>query len=158
PPSPQARTRVVEVLARALNAKNESTGRRKVMAAIGDEDWRGRVRAAVVQAGADPVPAATGREALRRLREAADIDLILLDSTLPDPGLAPLLGQLRADVFSANIPVVLVAVPEGRVGRDLALRYRTAKARLDYLHSATRAYRQALTAVNSEQASRAQEI
>ncbi len=158
PPSPQAKTRLVEVLARALQAKNESTGRRKVMAAIGDEDWRNRVRAAVAQAGADPVAVATGRDALRRLREASDIDLILLDSTLPDPGLAPLLGQLRADVFSANIPVVLAAVPEGHVGRDMALRYRIAKARLDSLHGATRAYRQALAAVNAEQAARAEEI
>jgi CheY-like chemotaxis protein len=149
---------MIEVLARALSAKNEDTGKRKVMAAIGDEDWRGRVRTAVAQAGADPVPVATGRDALRRLRAAADVDLILLDSTLPDPGLASLLGQLRADVFSANVPVVLVAVPEGRAGRDLALRYRAAQARLNYLNDTTRTYRQALAHVNAEQADRAQEI
>jgi CheY-like chemotaxis protein len=158
PPSPQAATRLVEILARALSAKNEDTGRRKVMAAIGDEDWRDRVRAAVAQAGADPVPVATGRDALRRLRAAADIDLILLDSTLPDPGLASLLGQLHADVFSANVPVVLVAVPEGHPSRDLAVRYRAAQLRLNYLNDSTRTYRQALKQVNDEHAERAQEI
>jgi CheY-like chemotaxis protein len=157
-PSPPAATRLVEVLARALAAKNEDTGRRKVMAALGDEDWRGRVRAAVAQAGADPVPVETGRDALRRLRAAADIDLILLDSTLPDPGLAPLLGQLRADVYSANVPVVLIAVPEGRAGRDLALRYRAAQARLRVIHDSTRSYRKALADVDAEYADRAREI
>src|SRR5262249_50659508 len=44
-----------------------------------------------------------------RAGEAADIDLLLLDADLPDPGLAPLLGQLRADANVGQLPVVLTA-------------------------------------------------
>jgi hypothetical protein len=49
---------------------------------------------------------------MRRLNEAADIDLVLIDADLPDPGLAQLLGQLRSDINTGLLPVVVLAPPE----------------------------------------------
>ena len=39
----------------------------------------------------------TGRDVLRRLKAKADVDAVVIDSVLPNPGLASLLAQLRAD-------------------------------------------------------------
>jgi CheY-like chemotaxis protein len=154
PPAPRTAARVVEVLARALAAEKTAAGRRKVLVAVGDEDWRTRVRQAVEQAGAEAVPVETGRQAMRRLRAAADVDAVLLDSTLPDPGLASLLAQLRADTDVGRLPVLLAAVPESPKSQDLATRYRTARQRLGVITDSTRAYREALRALDEEHAAR----
>jgi hypothetical protein len=146
-------TRIVEVLARALvPARAADAGRRKVLVAVGEERWRDRVRQAVEKAGGAPVTAANGREAMRKLRAEGDIDAVLLESTLPLPGLAQLLAQMRADVDVARVPVLLAAVPESREARDLLVRYRAGQERLDGLAEAVRPYREQVRALNEKKA------
>jgi CheY-like chemotaxis protein len=72
----------------------------------------------------------SGRDLLRRLDEAADIDVLLIDSTLPDPGLVLLLAQLRADRNGGLLPV-LVTAPGGEEAnlRPLTERYQEERQR-----------------------------
>jgi len=114
-----ATTRVVEILRRAVAAippsgaeKDQAEGQRpKVMVGYFNEDIRNRVAAAVAAAGYDAVPVASGREIMQRLGQASDIALLLFEEGLPNPGLAQLLGQLRADRFASQLPILLSAAP-----------------------------------------------
>lgn len=106
-----ATTRVVEVLRRALAAEPEARQRPKVLLGYFNEDIRNRVALAVGAAGYQTVPVATGRELMQRLGQASDIALILFEEQLPNPGLAHLLGQLRADRFAGQLPILLTAAP-----------------------------------------------
>jgi CheY-like chemotaxis protein len=111
-PSPRAAVRVVDVLRRALAAEPNAPKRiAKVLVGYFAPDQLDRVAVAVTQAGFEPVTVRTGKDALRRLNQAADIDLILIDAELPDPGLYSLLGQLRADTNAGRLPVLLTVSP-----------------------------------------------
>jgi CheY-like chemotaxis protein len=116
--SQAAAGRVVEVLRRVLAAEPAAANVPKVLVAFPTPEYAGRVAGAVRSAGFEPVTATTGREVMRRLGQAADIDLLLIDAALPDPGLAGLLGQLNADVHAGHLPIILTAAPE----REGALR------------------------------------
>ncbi|MEP7011888.1 MAG: response regulator [Acidobacteriota bacterium] len=59
------------------------------------------------------VYAADGREALDRLREHPDIDLILLDINMPNMTGLEFLAEMRADGANAEIKVVIIST-EGR--------------------------------------------
>jgi CheY-like chemotaxis protein len=109
-PAPSAAARAVEIFRRAI-AGDEMP---KVLVADMNEDRANAVAAAVKKAGYEPVIVRTGREALHRLTEAADIDALLIDAGTPDPGLTYLLGQLRADVNVGLLPVIVTA-PADRV-------------------------------------------
>jgi hypothetical protein len=114
-------TRIVEVLRRALAAEPEVRQRPKVLIGYFNEDIRNHIAAAVTAAGYDPVAVATGREMMLRLSQASDIALLLIEDDLPNPGLAPLLGQLRADRFAAHLPILLTATRnEERLRRNMA--------------------------------------
>jgi hypothetical protein len=143
PPSSQASQRVLEILARNLAVAGTASLKPKAIVASGDDDSRRTIITAVTNAGYEPVPVATGRDALRRLGAANDISAIVLESTLPDPGLASLLGQFRADVNASRLPVVLIAVPDNAETRDLLVKYRAERERLDFLVRKTGAYRKA---------------
>lgn len=106
-----ATTRVVEVLRRALAAEPEAKQRPKVLIGYFNEDIRNRVALAVGAAGYQTVPVGTGRELMQRLGQASDIALILFEEQLPHPGLAQLLGELRADRFASQLPILLTAAP-----------------------------------------------
>jgi CheY-like chemotaxis protein len=113
--SARASVRVVEILRRALAADPGppvASVKPKVLIGYFDQDQAARVASAVASAGFEPVKASTGRAVLQRLSNAADIELILIDAGLPDPGLDYLIAQLRADVNAGLIPVVLTAPPE----------------------------------------------
>ena len=77
-----------------------------------DEDIGNQVADAVKKSGYDPIQVRTGRDVLKRLNQAADVDLVLIDEALPDPGLASLLAQLRADFHYGRVPVVLTVAKE----------------------------------------------
>jgi CheY-like chemotaxis protein len=121
-PSP-AGARIVEVLRRTLAAEPEpgAAAAPRVLVAHFDVDTGSAIARAVRQAGfqvgQDDV-VRTGREVLRRLGEAADIDVLLIDSALPNPQLNYLIAQLRADHHSGLLPV-LVLTP---LDRELATR------------------------------------
>jgi CheY-like chemotaxis protein len=99
------RARIVEILGRTLAA--DATPR--AIVADGNVD-RGQELAHVVQAGGfDPVVKSNGRDVLRRLHEAADIDVVIVDAGIPESPLPYLLAQLRGDVNFGLLPVIIVA-------------------------------------------------
>lgn len=59
------------------------------------------------------VHALDGREALQKLGEHADIDLILLDINMPHMNGLEFLAQVKADAAMAQIPVVIIST-EGK--------------------------------------------
>lgn len=74
-----------------------------------NEDVRNAVAAALAAAGYEPIKVTTGRELMQRLGQSSDIALLLFEEELPMPGLANLLGQLRADTFASRLPILLTA-------------------------------------------------
>ena len=85
--------------------------RPKVLIGYFNDDIRNRVAAAIAAAGFETIGVSTGREMMQRLGKASDIDLLFFEENLPQPGLAQLLGQLRADRFAAQLPILLTAAP-----------------------------------------------
>ena len=59
------------------------------------------------------VYAADGRQALDRLQEHPDIDLVLLDVNMPNMNGLEFLAQLRSDGTRADLPVIIIST-EGR--------------------------------------------
>jgi CheY-like chemotaxis protein len=71
----------------------------------------------------------TGKEALRRLNEAADIDAVIVDHNVPDPLLPYFLGQVRSDLNSGLLPVLVITPPD----REASLSKMTERYRNVYL-------------------------
>ena len=59
------------------------------------------------------VYALDGRQALERLREHPDVDLVLLDVNMPNMNGLEFLAELRADGTRADLPVIIIST-EGR--------------------------------------------
>jgi len=115
-----ATTRVVEILRRAVAAEPEARQRPKVLIGYFNEDLRNRIATLVAAAGYDAVAVGTGREMMQRLGQASDIALLLFEEELPNPGLAQLLGQLHADRFASQLPILLTAaLPRGDIAGRL---------------------------------------
>jgi hypothetical protein len=112
----RATTRVVEVLRRAVAAEPVVREPAKVLVGYFNEDVRNGVAAAVAAAGYEPIKVSTGREMLQRLAQASDIALLIFEEELPHPGLAALLGQLNADTYSSQLPVLLTTAAARREG------------------------------------------
>jgi DNA-binding response OmpR family regulator len=107
-PAPAVAARVVDVLRRAI----ATDGNARALIADPNEDRGHEVARAVRRAGYQPVVVQTGRDALRRLAEAADIDVLLIDAGIIDPMLPYLLAQLRADVDVGLLPVLVTTTPD----------------------------------------------
>jgi CheY-like chemotaxis protein len=105
--SPPATTRIVEVLRRTAAAEPVS----KILIADANRQRAMLVADAVKKAGFEPVVATSGHDALRQLKEAADIDAVLIDRDIPDPQLRDLLAQLRADVNVGLLPIIITEAP-----------------------------------------------
>ncbi len=131
----QTTTRVVDILRRALAANPGAPlgVRPKVLVGYFDEDQANRAAAAVTAAGFEAIKVNTGRALMQRLGQAADIDLILMDEALPDPGLNLLLGQIRSDVHASQLPLVVTVRAE--IGPDFRDQARS-RARVADLWSA----------------------
>jgi CheY-like chemotaxis protein len=112
PAPPVAAARVVDVLTRMVAAEPLAAARPKVLIAHAKEEVTTPAMQALQQSGFQPAVAHTGREVLQRLNAAADIDLLILDADLPDPGLASLLGQVRSDINSGLLPIVVLVGPD----------------------------------------------
>jgi CheY-like chemotaxis protein len=63
-------------------------------------------------AGYEAETAATGKDLMRRLKDRADIDAIILDSELPYPPLPDTIASLRYDVHLGLLPVRIVYTPD----------------------------------------------
>ena len=59
------------------------------------------------------VYASDGRQALDRLQDHADIDLVLLDINMPNMNGLEFLAEMRADPARADLPVIIIST-EGR--------------------------------------------
>ena len=59
------------------------------------------------------VYASDGRQALDRLRDHPDIDLVLLDINMPNMNGLEFLAELRSDPGRADLPVIIIST-EGR--------------------------------------------
>ena len=111
-PSPTVAGRVVEVLRRAADLKTVATGRPRILVGFHDEPLRDAVARAVQSAGFDPVKVSSCRGAMQRLVQSADIDALLIDVDLANPGLDWLLAQVRADAQTGHLPLWLASLPE----------------------------------------------
>ena len=117
---------IVKILAATLAGSPEEGAKQKVL--LGDPDAiRSEAVASVLhRVGFDVEPVRTGRDLMRRLRDKADVDLVLLDRHIADPMLPDLLPQLRADRRGKALPAMVVASPDGLAPVNLL----TALARL----------------------------
>ena len=59
------------------------------------------------------VYASDGRQALDRLRDHADIDLVLLDINMPNMNGLEFLAEMRSDPSRSDLPVIIIST-EGR--------------------------------------------
>jgi CheY-like chemotaxis protein len=108
----QATVRIPEILRRIVQADPGS----KVIIADFNQDRAFLVAKAVKECGYEPIVLKTGRQVLARLAEAADVDAIIVDHELPDPGMRALLALLRADIDTAQLPL-FITVPPLAVGQ-----------------------------------------
>jgi CheY-like chemotaxis protein len=116
--------RIVEVLRRATAAEPAAATAR-VLVVHNNLGVLTEIEKALKDAGYDVVPVRTGKEGLRRLNEAADVDAVLVDWNMPDPQLPYFLGQVRADVNSGLLPVLVMVPPDREPSlRRVTERYR----------------------------------
>ncbi len=131
PPEAVAAGEVVDVLRRAV-ASQPAQGKARVMIGYVDNQLAAQVANRIEKFGFDVVRVDTGRAVLRRLRDAADVDILLLDIDLPDPGFPYLLSQIRAMPQGKRLPVALtIDVRPGALPRAL-------EDQLRYAHEVTR--------------------
>lgn len=107
-PSPTAAGRVIDVLRRSAAIEAPPKAKPTVLIGFAEDAAGDAVARAAREIGFDVVKVRSGREALLRLGQAADVDALLIDTQLPDPGLASLLAQLRADPGFGGLPLWLV--------------------------------------------------
>jgi hypothetical protein len=128
---------IVEILRRTIGGDFAP----KVLVAGFDTARANALADKVRQAGFQTEVRSTGREVLHRLKNAADIDALVVDERIPDPGLASLLGQLRADSDVGLLPVLIT------VDVDQPLRSRPAsdQRRLELLERSPLLDRESIT-------------
>ena len=111
-PPHQVMARVVEVYRSLLANPAEDTAMgnaSRPRALVADADGtRAEVTGSVLrQAGFDTAITRTGRDTLKRLNQAADIDIIWINDEIPYPELPYLLAQIRGDVKYGNLPIFI---------------------------------------------------
>lgn len=127
----QNQTKLVEVLRRMISAESEVRAADKPRVILGQfDEVRGQETAGLLrQVGFDVINVRTGRELLARLRQASDIDAVILDAGIPYPPLPDVLASLRYDAFTKSLPVRVLYQPapsttypssvmESRLGRS----------------------------------------
>jgi CheY-like chemotaxis protein len=137
-PTPGTSTRVLDVLRRALSTSPEQPGAvGKVLVVYASPELGKQVARNVRRLGLEPVVVGTGRDALRRLNQAADVDLVLIDAAVFDPGLTGLLAQVRADAHAGRLPVLVAVAPEQDANlKSLNRQFQDENARFDQLRDA----------------------
>jgi hypothetical protein len=106
--SPVATTRVVEVLRRFIAADAVP----KALLAFMTEEQKPELRKAITDAGFQPIFTASIKKTMERLRENADIDIILLNPTMADNELPFVISQMRGDSDVGLLPMLLLAAPK----------------------------------------------
>ncbi len=104
----QMSSRIVEVYRSALAGTPAGDGaayRPKALIADPDQGRAELFSDTIRQAGFDPVVTRTGRDTLRRLNEASDIDVLWINHELPYPQLPEFLAQVRGDYRYGRLPL-----------------------------------------------------
>ncbi len=111
PVRPELRGRVLDILKRAAAADSTVPGTAKGQALITDPNRRRADDLALLLRGLgyDVEIHATGRDLLRRVSQASDFDLIVIDRHVVDPQLRDMVSHLRADANAAKRPILVVA-------------------------------------------------
>ena len=111
PVEAKVRSKVIDVLRRAAGADMTGAPNAKGQALIADPNRQRADDAAIFlrALGYDTEIFATGRELLKRTSRASDFDIILIDHHLPNPELADVVANLRADARAARRPILVVA-------------------------------------------------
>jgi CheY-like chemotaxis protein len=107
-PSPVASARVVEVLRRFLAAEPAP----KVLIAFARDARAAELRQVAEEAGFKAEVAVDTKEAIQKLRAAADYDAILIDESVPIGELPFALAQLRTDQDAGRLALLVVAPPD----------------------------------------------
>lgn len=87
----------------------------KVIVAFANQQQAEETAKNIAAIGFQAIVIADGRDILRRLNAAADIDALVIDASLPEPGLPFLLAQLRADYHAGNLPILLTFTREREI-------------------------------------------
>lgn len=144
PPPPKTATRIVDILSRALSPAAAVIPGRKVLVGLSDEGLRDRVRQILLTVGIQPVAVTNGKDAMRALRATSEIEGIIIDSTLPYPGLANLLAQIKQDVDVGQLPVLLAAIPETHTARMASAHFNELRGRVQGILRDTEKYQSLL--------------
>jgi CheY-like chemotaxis protein len=91
--------------------------RPKALIADADSTRADLLAETVRQAGFDSVVVHTGRDALKRLSAASDIDVVWVDHEIPYPQLPYFLSQVRADYRYGRLPVMVTLSSNPELGR-----------------------------------------
>jgi two-component system chemotaxis sensor kinase CheA len=96
--------------AMALNQAEETTARAAAQVLVVDDQFAARElqRSILETAGYRVQTARDGREALRRIGEVADLDLVMTDVQMPEMDGFELLEAIRAEQAHSSLPVVIV--------------------------------------------------
>lgn len=148
---PTTAKRILEILGHTLTPKAVYHEGRQLLVAITDAEWRNKARASVRELHLLPLEASNGREVMRMLRSNASIEAVLLDSSLPTPGLAHLLAQLRADADLAHIPILVAAVPQTPTADAAARRVYDLKVSKQALEQDLTEYRRRIRNLQAEE-------
>ncbi|MCA8997239.1 MAG: HEAT repeat domain-containing protein [Planctomycetaceae bacterium] len=114
-------SRVVEILARALNSEARAAG-----VVFDPNISRGTVTAGIFgELGFDPLLAATGMDGFRLAARRGNVELAVLHPNVVRWELSQTIDNLRADARTAEIPVVIYGPAQGRQHYEsLASKYR----------------------------------
>ncbi|MFL5341208.1 MAG: hypothetical protein ACJ8F7_13760 [Gemmataceae bacterium] len=110
-PGEQVAARIVEVyrslLANPADVQGINEPHPKALIADADRDRADIVSGVLRAAGFDTVVTNTGRDTLKRLNLASDIDVLWINHELPYPELPYLLAQVRSDVKYGGLPIFI---------------------------------------------------
>lgn len=111
PVDSKSRSKIVEILRRAAGGDPNALPNAKGQALIADpnrqraDDTASHLRAL----GYEAEIYSNGRDLLKRTGRASDFDIVLIDHHLPNPELADVVANLRADTRAARRPILVVA-------------------------------------------------
>jgi CheY-like chemotaxis protein len=114
-----AASQMVKILMGTLAPDAAASAKPRILVASSNGPSLREMAQAVEQTGAEAITAITGRGAVQRLLARADIDSVVLDTSLVQPDLTWVLAQLRSDQGLRRLPVLVGVVPDSFTARDL---------------------------------------
>lgn len=108
-----ARPLIVDILRRALANPGAAEGTTGTALLADPNKNRSDSTSAILRGlGYEVEVVSNGRDLLRRIARSSDFDIIFIDHHIPNPELIDLVGQIQADVKTANRPTLVIASPD----------------------------------------------